>query len=446
MTRRMKTCAKLSDLGLCRFKTRCALPLTFLGTLQRAAVGTDCGSFGCLCWRSVARHTAWPRTGRKLLGMQHLTAFRYAWVRQLAIVSVLVVDTVSAWAQVGYSERQFGDLSVTMVYPTAAPGKPSAFGPFTLDVAVGAAPSPGRHRLVVLSHGTGGSALADHALARAMVLQGLVVAQPLHRSDNWRDTRDAGPTAFERRPSEVLEVIDVLAADAQWAAHLALDRVGVHGMSAGAVSALSLAGAQWRTLELIRHCQDNAQQDPGFCLQGAVTAEQKAARLERYASARGVPEGLFPKALTQWHGGIAPETAAPTPTASAPAPSSTVFDPRPDLRIAAVTLAVPVAAVFSAASLARITIPLGVVSAQRDQWLPPRFHAEHVLAHCPTCIRLMDIPGAGHMDLLWPWPATLAAVVAAVQAHGGAPEPGFDPALRDEAQRRIASFMREKLR
>lgn len=337
----------------------------------------------------------------------------------------------AAAAQVGLRTTSFGDLPVTLVYPTDAPAVATAYGPFTLEVAPDAEPRAGRHRLVVMSHGTGGSALPDHALARTLALNGFVVAQPQHRGDNHLDSSQAGPVAFERRPREVSEVIDALAADPRWSARLRLDRVGVHGMSAGGVTGLALAGAQWRTLNLVQHCQAHAADDEGFCFNGAPRGEARAQRQAGFDRARGVPEEHLPAALRALQGG------------RAPGPEST--DPRPDPRIASVTLAVPVAAIFSAESLARIPVPVGVVSAQRDEVLVPAFHSDHVLRHCGRCTRLADLPGAGHFDLLWPWPPSVAREVAATQVRGGEPVPGFDGRLREAAQARIAAFHREHL-
>lgn len=363
--------------------------------------------------------------------------------KRLHALCIALVLPLAASAQVGITEKQVGDLSYTLVYPTASASLPTAFGPVTLEVAVDAAPLPGQRRLVVMSHGTGGSATTDHAQARAFVLQGMVVAQPLHRGDNFRDTKDAGPASFARRPREVSEVIDALASDAQWAPRLKLDRVGVHGMSAGGVTALSVAGAQWRTLQLIEHCQQAGEADRGFCYQGAPTPDLQEARRKSFDAVRGVPEQYLPQALTAWQGGLSPGArGAADGLNGRPDPRK---DPRKDSRIAAVTLAVPVGAIFSAESLARIEIPVGVVSAGRDEMLRPRFHSEHVLKHCGRCVRLADLAGAAHFDLLWPWPREIAEVVARNTTQGGATEPGFDASERDRAQHRTAVFLKEQL-
>lgn len=337
-----------------------------------------------------------------------------------------------AAAQVGLSQWQPGTLArpVTMVYPTEAISRPTAFGPFELDVAVNAPPAPGRRRLVVLSHGTAGSPLPDHALAARLARAGFVVAQILHDGDNHLDPRLAGPESFRLRPLEAVRAIDALAADPAWAQRLDLGRVGVHGMSAGGVTALSLAGAQWRTLNLVRHCLAHPQEDEGFCFQGARTAEARAERQARFDRARYWPEFVLPAELKAVHGGRSP--------------TGERDDPRPDPRIASVTAAVPVAAIFSAESLQRIRVPVGLVTARLDTVLLPRFHSERVLAHCGRCETLADLP-AGHFDVLWPWPDEIARAVAAQQWRGGEPTPGFDAVQRDRAHERIVAFHRRHL-
>jgi predicted dienelactone hydrolase len=349
----------------------------------------------------------------------------------LATVALTLGASTAARAQVGMTEWRTGALPVTLVYPTQTASRTHTFGPFSIDVALNAAPLPQRQRLVVISHGTGGSAIADHALAAALARAGFVVAQPLHEGDNFQDTRQAGPVSFDRRPGEISQVIDALAKDPQWSARLDLARVGVHGMSAGGVSGLSLAGAQWRMLNLVRHCNANASADESFCFQGAKDGAARAERQANYDRARYVPDLFLPNDLKRLHGG-----RTPTPDNA---------DPRPDPRVAAVSLAVPLAVIFSAESLARIRIPVGVVSAQRDEVLVPRFHSAHVLVHCTSCTLLADLPGAGHFDVLWPWPDSVAREVATQQVRGGLPVPGFDGRLRTAAHAKIVAFHRQHL-
>jgi predicted dienelactone hydrolase len=343
-----------------------------------------------------------------------------------AALAALLASAAPAQAQVGQTGFPLAHLPVTLTYPTAAASQPTVLGPFTIDVAMNAPVRPGRHPLVVISHGNGGSAIADFALAAAFAKAGFVVAQPLHRGDNFRDTSKAGPDAWRTRPVEVTQVIDALARSPQWSGSVDTTRVGVHGMSAGGVTALSLAGAQWNMLNLVRHCNQFVTEDPAFCFNGATQPEQRAVRQASFDRARNVPTVFLPSDLKALHGGR-------TPTADN-------ADPRPDPRVASVTLAVPVGVVFTAESLARIRVPVGVVSASDDLVLLPRFHSSYVLQHCKACRSLIDLPSAGHFDVLWPWPPEIAREVAALQVRGGLPHPGFNPADRDQAHARAVAF------
>ena len=120
-------------------------------------------------------------------------------------------------------------------------------------------------------------------------------------------------------------------------------------------------------------------------------------------------------------------------------------DPQPDPRMAAVSLAVPVGAFFSAESLARVSIPVGLTKAGNDLVLVPRFHSERVLELCKTCRRLSSHPSAGHFDWLSPWPVAVAQTVAATQMRGGLPNAQFTPAERQKAFDAIAAFFAQTL-
>ena len=334
----------------------------------------------------------------------------------------------NAHAQVGMANAQLAGLPVTLVYPTAEPAKHLVQGRFEIDVAVDAAPTPGQHALIVMSHGTGGSALSDHALAATLARAGFIVAQPQHAGDNFADMSKSGPAAWTTRPREVSAVIDALSASPVWRPLLQLDKVGVHGMSAGGGTALVMAGARWRVLDLARHCDEHGEEDLGFCFNGAAGPAARAERRANFERVRNVAVSNLPASVTEWHGG----RESP--------------DPRPDPRVAAVSAAVPLGAIFTPDSLAAIRIPVAIVSAGRDQNLLPEFHSQRVLTACGTCVALDELRGAGHFDLLAPFPADIAQRVGAAQARGGFPEPGFDPALRQAAFDKIAAFFDRTLR
>jgi predicted dienelactone hydrolase len=358
--------------------------------------------------------------------------------RLLCTFSLLAASTSHAQINaVGMRQIQSNGMPITLVYPTAAAAQDVTYGAFTVQISSNAAPLPApssaakaKRALIVLSHGTAGSALPEHMMAATLARAGFVVAQPEHRGDNWQDFSRAGPESWKTRPQDVSETIDAVARDPELAPLVDTRRVGVHGMSAGGVTGLVLAGAQWRMLNLIQHCAQNMDEDIGFCLNGlAQSPELQTQRRRQFEMARGAPEPYMPANLKVAIGGQGVEAS----------------DPRPDPRIAAVSMAVPVGVIFTPESLARIRIPVGLSTSGDDGVLLPIFHSQHVLRHCKTCTTLSDHPQAGHFDWLSPWPASIAQTVAATQMRGGLPNPAFTDAERQKAFDQIAVFFKQKL-
>ncbi len=58
---------------------------------------------------------------------------------------------------------------ITVFYPTAAPAARLQRGPFVVEAALDAAPQRGNGRLVVMSHGSGGSPWPQADLANAAI-------------------------------------------------------------------------------------------------------------------------------------------------------------------------------------------------------------------------------------------------------------------------------------
>jgi predicted dienelactone hydrolase len=319
-------------------------------------------------------------------------------------------------AQVGMREAQSEAGRYTLVYPSQDLAQPKRYGPFELTVAPNGTPGRLNGRLVVLSHGSGGNVLSDHQLARSLALAGFVVAQPEHRGDNWQDHADTGPKSWQRRPLEVSQTIDGVGQDPIFAPLLKLDRVGVHGMSAGGVSVMSLAGAVWSPASLTQHCRAQMARDRNFCLFGVRSAQEAQQRIQAFEA--NVP--------------LSAESAGREAFTS------------DDKRLAVFSVIVPVGAVFTKESLARITKPVGVISADADALLVPHFHSDYLLRQCATCQDLMRLKGAGHFDTLSPWPQSIATQVAAAQP-GGALGKTFDPKDLQIAFDRLAGFFVQNL-
>lgn len=301
------------------------------------------------------------------------------------------------------------DGPVTVYYPTTTPTLGLQRGPFRLAVTVDAPPAPGNGRLVVISHGSGGSPWVHAELAGALVGAGFVVALPEHRDDNWRHDSRPGPDSWKQRPAEVSRAIDTIGRDARFGPLLALDRVGVYGMSAGGHTALTLAGGRWSEAGFRRHCEANIAADFNACVGLATRLTGGAFDGLKQSVALGLIQLRFRDDTPQQH---------------------------TDPRVAAVVAAVPYAADFEMASFAAPPVPLGLVTAGRDAWLVPRFHSDRVLAACRPCERIAELPEAGHGAYLSPLPPGLTGLVGELLND----PPGFDRAVLPAIDRRIAAF------
>src|SRR3979490_1347911 len=108
----------------------------------------------------------------------------------LALLGFAAQAAVVGVTQIGGKE---GDGPVTVFYPSSGEAKEVKRGPFTLKLAADGAPVRGHGRLVVVSHGSGGSPWVHADVARALVDAGFMVAMPEHRGDNFKDFSTPGP-------------------------------------------------------------------------------------------------------------------------------------------------------------------------------------------------------------------------------------------------------------
>lgn len=323
-----------------------------------------------------------------------------------------------AWAGVGQTVLRPGDEDpVTLFYPTEAVGKPERrlFGSF--EIAVDAAPRAGNGRLVVISHGSGGSPWVHFTLARALVEAGYTVVAPRHHADNSYDESRPGPVSWTRRPAEVSGAIDAVAADARFARLLDLGQVGVFGMSAGGHTALSVAGGRWSPALFYRHCEANLAEDFNACV------------------------GLATRLTGGWADGLKKWVA--TKVLHAYFADDTQLREHRDPRIAAVVAAVPAAADFDPASLAQPAAALALLTARQDAWLHPQFHSDRILAACrPRCELLAELKTGGHGAYLSPLPPGISGLVGQLIND----PPGFDRAAELPAvEARVVDFFNRKL-
>jgi predicted dienelactone hydrolase len=315
-------------------------------------------------------------------------------LRQVALVLSGLLITAHAmasnagWRQISIpsSTADAAPIAVALYYPTQAPARSIAMGPFTVQVAIQAPPDATFKGLIVLSHGTGGNELVHSSLAEALAQHGYLVAALRHPGDNWQDRALLKSAAryFTERPQHVSRVIDALLRDPDWSNRIARDalgpRVGAVGHSAGGYTVLALAGAQPDPSRIPAHCDSHRADDPIFCGMGRT----------------GQPLS----------GPVAPPSPIP---------------PLLDSRVRAVVTMSPVGVIFSAESLARVKIPTAIYEAEQDRFLVPRFHAEWIARNLPSA-ELHRVPNAWHFAFM----DTPSMPIPSEDGDAGANPPGFD--------------------
>jgi len=295
--------------------------------------------------------------------------------------------TNAGWRQLNIpgSTSDAAPIPVALYYPTQAPARSIAMGPFTPNVAIQAPPEATFKGLIVLSHGTGGSELAHSSLAEALAQHGYLVAALRHPGDNWQDRSLLKSAAryFTERPQHVSRVIDALLRDPDWSDRIARDaqgpRIGAVGHSAGGYTVLALAGAQPDLPRIAAHCDSQRADDPIFCSLGRM---------------------------------LQPESS---PVAPPPIP------PLIDTRVRAVVAMAPVGVIFSAQSLAKVRIPTAIYGAELDRFIVPRFHAEWIVRNLPG-VGLHRVPNAWHFAFM----DTPSMPIPSEDGDIGANPPGFD--------------------
>jgi predicted dienelactone hydrolase len=339
-------------------------------------------------------------------------------MRAYLLTCLLSVAAACAQAGMGFTELagQQGDGPVTVFYPTAGEGQRVQRGPFAPKLDLQGPPVRGNGRLVVISHGSGGSPWTFTDLARSLTDDGFIVALPRHRGDNHTDPSSPGPDSWRQRPAEVSRAIDAVALDPRFAPLLALDKVGMYGMSAGGHTALSLAGGRWSPARLARHCDAHIVDDFHTCV--GLSTRLTGGPLD------AVKKSVALAVIVQKFSDNTPHTHT-------------------DPRIRAVVAGVPLAADFDMDSLATPAVPLGLVTAQKDKWLVPRFHSDRVLQACKSCELVADLPNGGHGALLSPPPP--ADALSPLAQDLLLDPPGFDRSQLPAVDRKIRAFMRKHL-
>ncbi|MDR6990644.1 dienelactone hydrolase family protein [Luteimonas sp. 3794] len=268
-------------------------------------------------------------------------------------------------------------VPAAVFYPALASGEQAGSvmaGPYRVEATPGAAPAPGRHPLLVLSHGNGGTRYGHHDLAVALARQGYVVVAPEHAGNHHGDQSGFGTDrVLLGRAWQASRALDAVLSDDRLGPHVDAARIGAVGFSAGGYTTLLLAGAV-----------------PDF------------ARFDRFCEAHpGTPELCDPPPAGGMH------------TLSNPPPTA-------DRRVRAAFVMAPLALVFDSAGVSDMHAPVFLLTAEHDEVLMPSANGDHLRSLLPDLAGSREIAGAGHFVFLAPCPPPLVDALPqlCVDPHG----------------------------
>lgn len=262
----------------------------------------------------------------------------------------------------------------------------------SIPIVIWSPPSGKKLGLIVVSHGTGAGPAAHIDTAQALASSGFVVVAPMHPGDNFQDDSSVGkPQWFADRARHVSKVLDYMLNDWTGRSRLDPNRVGIFGMSAGATTALLLAGGELDLVRTSAHCRTQ----PEFVCQIMAPTDQSQAPV------KGVR----------------------------------------DRRIRAQVLAAPgLGFGFSPGSLRQISEPTQIWAGAADQTVPGPTNSGLIYNLIGKAAELHTVDNAVHLSFLAPCDPDSPPIICK-------DNPGFDrKAFHDDFNRKVVEFFRSKLR
>jgi predicted dienelactone hydrolase len=272
-------------------------------------------------------------------------------------------------------------LMTTIWYPAVPESveQPQSMGPagrqlFDLGLAAQKATpasSPAKFPLIMLSHGTGGSALQMVWLGSVLAAHGYVAAAVNHPGNNAVEAYTAqGFSVWWERARDLSTVIDSLLADSNFGSRIDPNRIGAAGFSLGGYTMIEIAGGITEPAAFTEFCK--SPRADGIC--------------------KSPPE--FPQLFEDFDrlSKTDPDFQAALRHAS---------DSYRDPRVRAVFAIAPaLGPAFRPASLARITIPVEIVAGANDTNVPIASSAQYFASNIPKA-KLTILPGGvGHYVFL----------------------------------------------
>ncbi len=318
------------------------------------------------------------------------------------ILLVLLLALPATAQKVGMITRDFTDeqrqnwqgtaprpLRTAIWYPATAtaaesetifggPPDKEVFAPIKVAPGVEISPAKPKYPLVVLSHGTGGSAVQMMWLGHHLASRGYIVAAVNHHGNTAAERQPAaqGLLLYWERARDLSVLLDKLLADPLFGLRIDREHIGAAGFSLGGYTVISVAGGQFSPAQFESFCR-SPQRD--------FTCE---------------PQPEYPDARKLF---------AELKNAMPPTPQSMVLndslrhagDSYRDRRIKRVFAIAPaLGGGFTKLGLSRIRIPVSIVVGQADKVTPPATNAQRY-ARFIKGAKLTILPGAvGHYTFL----------------------------------------------
>jgi predicted dienelactone hydrolase len=231
--------------------------------------------------------------------------------------------------------------------------------------------SPSKLPLVVLSHGTGGSALNMGWLGTELASRGYIAVAVNHPGNNGADGyTPQGFAIWWQRARDLSIAIDKMLADATFGRRIDPKRIGAAGFSLGGYTMIELAGGRTDVDAFWAFCKSP-------CADGICESP---------------PE--FPDLVEQW------EQLARTDAEFQQALKH-ASDSYRDRRVLAVFAIAPaLGPAFSSASLDQIAIPVAIVAGAADETVPVASSAKYFAKHIPGATLALFPGRVGHYVFL----------------------------------------------